>query len=674
MSIHSSDSRRFLDAVVQPDDWYKQVAEHGYRPALTAEPGPYRERNNASARRDMLLVRNKVEEWIQQGSVVRLERPALCTNPLSVVTKLETSTGTIKKRVCIDLSRSLNTIVQRWEVNMDDLSATEHLRAEGDHMMTFDLANMFFHVQLSQEAQEWFGFSVPDVDGTDRFYKFTVMAFGYSPAVAVVTRLLKPLLSYIHDGGIKLAVFVDDGQLLASSAQETEDQMRHVLTVFQLAGWNIQWAKTSTSASQQCRYLGVNVDLENMSYTAPEDKINQIIQEVKALEEEQVSQGRVPVHQLATTLGRIGAIRMSHGTIMHTMTRRLQHSLGCHTRQHGWEGHLYIDQLGLDELGWVNRFIRTFNGRPIRDETAPARTCDSGQVRRESWGSDTHTGSSTSRSVVLAEPEETSYIRNRQGEYEAVQEVVPTQQAGVYSGAVQELQLILQMLMQLRREGQYSVGRIWWKTELRNCYKFLKQGSRHNPVRQILCEIAEVEKDLGAAVVPVWESHNTSIRAVADHISRFSSSTDEWGVQQHHLEEIFTAWGIWPTVDAFASSELHICKVFFAKTPQCGAQATNFFAQQLQDDQVYFCCPPVSMAGHTLNKLEGTTKVTAVVVVPAWPSASYWPLLRDHEGFRTEFRVWSISSPSFRTKSGVSSLFTSGKNIRIFTGLWITGS
>ena len=131
-------------------------------------------------------------------------------------------------------------------------------------MMTFDLANMFFHVQLSHEAQEWFGFSVPDVDGTERFYKFTVMAFGYSPAVAVVTRLLKPLLAYIHEGGIKLAVFVDDGQLLASSSQETEDQMRHVLTVFQLAGWNIQWTKTSTSASQQSRYLGVNVDLENM--------------------------------------------------------------------------------------------------------------------------------------------------------------------------------------------------------------------------------------------------------------------------------------------------------------------------------------------------------------------------------------------------------------------------
>ena len=69
-----------MEAVVQPDDWYKQVVEHGYRPALTAEPGPYRERNNASARQEMLLVRNKVEEWIQQGSAVKLESPAPCTN------------------------------------------------------------------------------------------------------------------------------------------------------------------------------------------------------------------------------------------------------------------------------------------------------------------------------------------------------------------------------------------------------------------------------------------------------------------------------------------------------------------------------------------------------------------------------------------------------------------
>ena len=47
LSIHSLDSRRFLEAVVQPDDWYKQVVEHGYRPALTAEPGPLKGHKNS---------------------------------------------------------------------------------------------------------------------------------------------------------------------------------------------------------------------------------------------------------------------------------------------------------------------------------------------------------------------------------------------------------------------------------------------------------------------------------------------------------------------------------------------------------------------------------------------------------------------------------------------------
>jgi hypothetical protein len=74
------------------------------------------------------------------------------------------------------------------------------------------------------------------------------MAYGYSPAVEVVTRLLKPVKAYLHHLGIKISIFVGDGRVSAKSEHQCWEQFQFVLTVLQLCGWNIQYKKTSTEA------------------------------------------------------------------------------------------------------------------------------------------------------------------------------------------------------------------------------------------------------------------------------------------------------------------------------------------------------------------------------------------------------------------------------------------
>jgi hypothetical protein len=70
------------------------------------------------------------------------------------------------------------------------------------------------------------------------------MLYGFAPAVAVVTRLIKPLQSALNKAGIRTSIDVDDGQVLARNADEARQDMVTVVTAIQLAGWNIQWAKT----------------------------------------------------------------------------------------------------------------------------------------------------------------------------------------------------------------------------------------------------------------------------------------------------------------------------------------------------------------------------------------------------------------------------------------------
>ncbi len=249
--------------------WHQQVLQEGFYPDFSAVRASYREENNMSIRRNMDVVREKVEEWQRQGAVMRLASLACCTNPLSVDEKIDTQSGTIKKRVVLDLSRH----ARKWNVQMEDLKATEGMREEGDWMAAFDLENQFFHVKLWTGAYKFFGFTIPDEDGSDKYYCFTVLVYGFASAVATVTRLIKPITGYLHKKGIRVAIYVDDGQVAGKTKAAAEQDFRFTLSVFQLAGWNVQWKKTSTQATQVLRYLGFKVDSINRSYRLPQDKL-----------------------------------------------------------------------------------------------------------------------------------------------------------------------------------------------------------------------------------------------------------------------------------------------------------------------------------------------------------------------------------------------------------------
>ena len=55
----------------------------------------------------------------------------------------------------------------------------------------------------------------------------------------MVTRLIKPLQSYLHEVGIQTSIYVDDGEVVAESKAEAQRDMEFTTKVFQLAGWTI---------------------------------------------------------------------------------------------------------------------------------------------------------------------------------------------------------------------------------------------------------------------------------------------------------------------------------------------------------------------------------------------------------------------------------------------------
>ena len=127
--------------------------------------------------------------------------------------------------------------------------------------------------------------------------------------------------------------------------------------------------------------------------------------------------------------------------------------------------------------------------------------------------------------------------------------------------------------------------------------------------------------------MPVWTSRNHNRLVPVDLGSKFSQSTDEWGVSRELLHQLFSSWKIKPTVDSFSFSTNTICLKFLLKIPQIGASGVNIFIQDLKVQETYFCCPPPKLLVQTWHHLLSHKDLTAILICPAWKSANYWPLL-----------------------------------------------
>jgi hypothetical protein len=143
-------------------------------------------------------------------------------------------------------------------------------------------------------------------------------------------------------------------------------------------------------------------------------------------------------------------------------------------------------------------------------------------------------------------------------------------------------------------------------------------------------------------------------------------------VDRSQLQEAFRKLNVQPTLGCFASSCNRVCERFFAKWPQIGASAVNFFAQKLTATELHFCCPPVKDAGHVIRKLALHPGTKAVLLLPAWTGHHYWGLLRKGAGWVPEVRENFEFEPEFQETGLGHALFTQKKGIRMWIGLWIS--
>ena len=82
-----------------------------------------------------------------------------------------------------------------------------------------------------------------------------------------------------------------------------------------------------------------------------------------------------------------------------------------------------------------------------------------------------------------------------------------------------------------------------------------------------------------------------------------------------------------PSIDVFASRTHHQLPRYYSKHPDPRSAGTNALRQNWQAEATPYINPPWSQIAPALKKLQHE-RVRAMVVLPEWPSASWYPLMR----------------------------------------------
>ena len=207
--------------------------------------------------------------WLEEGVIGELVPPI----PPSFFSRMFTvpKDGGEKRRPIIDLSL-LNKRIRKKGFRMEDLKKVARIVGPNLWGVKLDLKDAYFHVPISPEFWKYFVFVLGE-----RVFFFKVLPFGLTSAPWAFSRVLKPIKKLLRLQGIQVTAFLDDFLILARSFQECLDHTAKVIDLLQRLGFRINWEKSSKAPQKRLEYLGVILDLETLTFSLPEDKVQTIL-------------------------------------------------------------------------------------------------------------------------------------------------------------------------------------------------------------------------------------------------------------------------------------------------------------------------------------------------------------------------------------------------------------
>ena len=254
-----------------------QVLSDGYKPATnTSLKGDYSEKNNRSAELNMDFVKEQIQKLLLKGVIEKRDVKPTCVNPLSVSSRYCHETKKLKYRTVVDFSRHLNKQFKEFKTTLQDFRHILPRLTNNSFMCSFDLESAYHHIKLHIDFIEYCGFAVIASDGSTQYYVFLYLPFGLQPASFQMNNCTRPILTYCHDLGVCVSLYLDDEFNSDSSSDKCFVSYLFIIFIFQVCGWKINFSKSSQKPTQLLKYLGFFINTQTMKIYVSESKLTKI--------------------------------------------------------------------------------------------------------------------------------------------------------------------------------------------------------------------------------------------------------------------------------------------------------------------------------------------------------------------------------------------------------------
>ena len=163
---------------------------------------------------------------------------------------------------------------------------------------------------------------------------------------------------------------------------------------------------------------------------------------------------------------------------------------------------------------------------------------------------------------------------------------------------------------------------IKWFTDNKGVVSILKQGSINRQLQTIARDIYAICQHSSCSITPEWIPRSQN--KLADTYSRFSDR-DDWQLIDEQFGWIDSLWGP-HEIDRFANGTNARCARFNTKFPCTGSEGVDALAQNWAGVNNWWCLP-INLIAKVINCAR-EQKAVGTLIVPYWPSAYFWPIIR----------------------------------------------
>jgi len=553
--------------------------KNGYKLPFIDTPKPKMFINNNSALAETEFVSSTIADLLSSGSIVETRNVPKVVSPLGVS---RDSSG--KKRLIIDL-RYVNEHLCKEFISFDDWREFQNFVKPNGFLFKFDLRKGYHHVDIFSEHQDFLGFSWTE-NNTTRFFIFTVLPFGLSPAPNVFTKLLRVLVRQWHQQGIKISVYIDDGGGAGDTYEEAFLSSGIVRKLLIDCGFVINEKKSIWEPTKSLTWLGVKVDLIKNIFHISDNRIQSLLNSCEKL----LSSPYTTARTISRLAGKIVSMKFVLLNIVRLKTRFLYKTIDLQT---SWDSRLNVllfPEAHLEIIFWRDNILR-LNKRNV----SPGREI---------------------KTVVCSDASDYAagavFVHEKMVSHKNLSPIEKTK-----SSTWRELEGIRFSLIAFKEILRNSS--VLWKTDNYATSLIVDSGSRKIELQQLAIEIYEITQFNNITLKVQWIPRDENIRA--DFISKVID-VDDWQLSEEFFNYLNNLWGPF-SIDRFANHYNTKTERFNSRFFVPGTEGVDTFMQDWRGENNLFV-PPVKDILRTVNRIESNKNIVGTLVIPHWTSKPYW--------------------------------------------------